>query len=187
MKSSTASRKRMPAAGVFLIGFMGCGKTTVGEILGRRLGWHFEDLDRRIQELHVCKIAEIFSNHGEARFRQIERDALLELIEQMASRLVVAALGGGTFVQPENQTILRNSRIPAVFLDARVEDLWERCRSAEERPLAQDKNQFEQLYAERRSLYMKAAVRIDTTGKPAETVAAEVASWLTRETGGDIA
>jgi shikimate kinase len=172
--------------GAFLIGFMGCGKTTVGEILSQRLGWQFEDLDSRIQTREGCSIPTIFSNQGEARFRQIEHEALLELIGEMASRTTVAALGGGTFVQPDNRRILDGSGFPAIFLDARVEDLWERCRSAgEERPLAEDKNQFQQLYEARRSLYMNAAVTVATTGKDAEAVAGEVAAWLRQSLQGE--
>lgn len=173
------SRNSSLYRGVFLVGFMGCGKTTVGEILSRLLGWRFEDLDSRIHAREGRTIPEIFGNHGEARFRQIERESLLELVGEMASRPTVAALGGGTFVQPENRRILQDSGVPAIFLDAPVEDLWERCRSTEpERPLAKDKNQFRQLYEGRRSLYMEAAATIDTSGKHAEWVAAEIASWL---------
>lgn len=158
---------------------MASGKTTVGELLSQQLGWRFVDLDARIETRQGCRIAQIFSNHGESRFRQIEREALLELINEMASMPTVAALGGGAFVQPENRRILRESRFPAVFLDAPVEDLWERCRSAEdERPLARDKNQFEQLYEARRSLYMEAALKINTSGQAAESIAADIASRL---------
>lgn len=179
MTPRTTSRSLSLRQGVVLVGFMGCGKTTVGEILSRLLGWRFEDLDSRIQRREGCTIPEIFSNHGEARFRQIERESLLELVGEMGSRPIVAALGGGTFVQPENSRILQDSGVPAIFLDAPVEDLWERCRSAEPgRPLAKDKNQFRQLYEGRRSLYMEAAATIDTSGKDAESVAAEIAAWL---------
>jgi shikimate kinase len=158
---------------------MGCGKTTVGELLSRRLGWRFEDLDSRIQARTGTTIPQIFSNHGEARFRQIEREALLELIDEMASIPTVVALGGGAFVQAENRNLLQRSAWPTIFLDADVEDLWERCRSVEgERPLARDENQFRQLHEARRGFYMEASVKIDTRGKDAESVAAEIAAWL---------
>ena len=158
---------------------MGCGKTTVGELLSRRLGWRFADLDSRIQARAGSTIPQIFSNHGEARFRQIEHEALLELMQEMVSIPTVLALGGGTFVQPENRILLRRSAWPTIFLDADVQDLWERCRSVEgERPLARDENQFRQLHETRRSFYMEATVRVDTRGKDAESVAAESAAWL---------
>lgn len=172
-------RNPTPPSGVFLIGFMGCGKSTVGELLSRRLGWRFEDLDQRIQRRAGSTISQIFSNHGEARFRQIEGEALLELIDEMALQPTVVALGGGTFVQAENRSRLQGSPFPTVFLDADVQELWERCRSlAGERPLARDANQFQQLHEARRSFYMEASVRIDTRGKDADSVAADIASWL---------
>lgn len=173
------ARNSTPLSGVFLIGFMGCGKTTVGELLGQRLGWRFEDLDRRIQAYAGATIPQIFSNHGEVRFRQIEREALLELLQEMASMPTVVALGGGTFVQPQNRKLLQRSAWPTIFLDADVEDLWERCRSvAGERPLARDENQFRQLHEARRSFYMEASLKVDTRGRNAGSVAAEIAAWL---------
>ncbi len=179
MTPSLAPRKRSGVSGVFLIGFMGCGKTTVGELLSRHLGWRFEDLDRRIQTRTGATIPRIFSNHGETRFRQIEREALLELVEEMASMPSVVALGGGTFVQADNRSLVKDSPWPAIFLEADVEDLWERCRSGEgERPLAQDENQFRQLHETRQRFYMEADVTLDTRGKTAEAVAAEIAAWL---------
>jgi shikimate kinase len=101
-------------------------------------------------------------------------------MKEMVSVPTVVALGGGTFVQPENRILLQGSAWPTVFLDADVEDLWERCRSmAGERPLARDENQFRQLHGARRSFYMEATVRLDTCGKNAESVAGEIAAWLT--------
>lgn len=167
------------SSGVFLVGFMGCGKTTVGELVSRRLGWRFEDLDTRIESWQGSSIPALFCNHGEARFRQIEGEALVELIGEMASAPTVAALGGGTLVQPENRSRLQESGLPAIFLDAQVEDLWKRCRSGkQERPLARDENQFRQLYVARRRLYMEAAATIDTTGKDPNAVARDVVAWL---------
>jgi shikimate kinase len=158
---------------------MGCGKTTVGELLSRHLGWRFEDLDRRIEACERAPIAEIFSNHGEARFRLMEHEALLKLVHEMASNPTVAALGGGTFVQPQNRQLLEQLPWPTVFLDADVEELWQRCRSTEgERPLAGNENHFRQLHAARRTFYMEASVTIDTRGKDAPSVAAEIADRL---------
>lgn len=161
------------------MGFMGCGKTSVGHSLSRLLQWRFEDLDVRISAHQGFSIPEIFRNQGEARFRQFEREALLELIDEMKLRPTVAALGGGAFVQPGNLGELERSGFPAVFLDAAVDELWRRCcAQPDPRPLANDQNQFRQLYEARRGLYMKAALTIDTAAKNVDSVAAEVASWL---------
>ena len=161
------------------MGFMGCGKTSVGLALSRLMQWRFEDLDARISARQGFSIPEIFRNQGEARFRQFEREALLELIDEMKLHPTVAALGGGAFVQSGNLGELERSGFPAVFLDAAVDELWRRCCAQQDpRPLANDQNQFRQLYEARRGLYMKAALAIDTAAKDVDSVAAEVASWL---------
>ncbi|HYL15426.1 MAG TPA: shikimate kinase [Terriglobales bacterium] len=179
---TSTSRRRQPSKPVralFLVGFMGSGKTSVGQALSRHLAWDFVDLDARVEASQGCSIAEIFRNLGEAGFRQAEREALLELLTEMQASPAVAALGGGAFVQPENLAALENSGIPAVFLDAPLQELWERCRSEKtERPLAQSLNQFRQLYEARRPIYMKAALRIQTSGKDVAAIAAEVISRL---------
>ena len=179
MPGSPHLRNSSRIPGVFLVGFMGCGKTTVGQALSERMGWRFEDLDSRITATQGRSIREIFSNHGEGSFRRIERTALLELIGEMKSHATAAALGGGTFVQAENFKTVEDSGFPAVFLDAPVAELWRRCGAEENlRPLARDENQFRQLYEARRGLYMKAAMTIETTGKTVVEIAEEVASWL---------
>lgn len=181
MPEPTLPRNFPPHPGIFLVGFMGSGKTTVGEILSQNLGWQFQDLDSRIEARQGCRIEQIFSNHGEQRFRQFEREALLELMSEMRSQPTVAALGGGAFVQPENRVSVQDSGLPVIFLDAPIEDLWERCRSqGNERPLARDQNLFRQLYEARRDLYMEAGTPVDTSDKDPVTVAAEIASWLRR-------
>ena len=158
---------------------MGSGKTSVGQVLSRRLKSEFIDLDARIEARQGCTIPEIFRNHGESGFRQAEHEALLELIGEMKASPAVAALGGGAFVQAENLRLLEASGVPVVFLDAPVEELWERCQLEDkQRPLAQDVNQFRQLYESRRPLYMKAALCIETSGKDSETIADEIAVRL---------
>lgn len=161
------------------MGFMGSGKTTVGHALSERMGWQFEDLDSRIAARQGRPIPEIFRNQGEVSFRQIEREALLELIREMNSSETVAALGGGAFVQAENLRTIEDSGFPAVFLDVPVSELWRRCcMEGDGRPLATDENQFRQLYEARRDLYMNAAVTIDSGSKSVEEVTEEIALWL---------
>ena len=66
--------KRTP--GIYLVGFMGCGKTTIGRLLARRIGWHFADLDHDIEKKHGGTVQQIFATHGEAHFRSLEHLAL---------------------------------------------------------------------------------------------------------------
>jgi len=165
---------------IFLVGFMGAGKTTVGAALARRLNWPFLDLDDIVVAHAGKSVARIFAAEGEARFREYETEALREVIEQRieVDRTVVA-LGGGAFVQSQNLALLRDSKQPTVFLDADLQELRKRCAAQMgTRPLFRDENQFRQLYEARRSGYMEAGLRIDTAGKTVNEIVNEVLSRL---------
>ena len=160
---------------IFLVGFMGAGKTSVGKILARRLGWVFEDLDHRIEAREGRTVEQIFRESGEADFRRIETAALRELLEGLGSAHRVVALGGGAFPQPENAALLGPPDLASVFLDGPVEELFRRCHKQDvDRPLRGTLEGFQQLYQLRRPLYMKATVYVDTCGKDVEAVANEV-------------
>ena len=164
---------------VFLVGFMGAGKSTVGRALSRRLGWQFEDLDEHIQAREGRSIEALFRESGEAEFRRAELAALSALLAAHSSLPMVVALGGGAFVQKGTAALVASTGAPAVFLDAPVEELWRRCQAEEhQRPLRRDREQFRQLYEVRRPGYLQANLHIQTNGKDVETVAAEVASRL---------
>lgn len=187
MKPTTVSRPSVtPVTGrrsatrvVFLVGFMGAGKTSVGQALARRLGWTFEDLDERIQSREQRTIEQIFRLAGEAAFRIVEHESIRELLARAGSSRQVVALGGGAFTQPENAAALRDSGYPVVFLDAPVEELWRRCQEqAAVRPLRRNREQFRSLYETRRTHYVTASLCVDTGGKDIEAVAAEVACSL---------
>src|ERR1043166_8901466 len=92
---------------LFLVGFMGAGKSSVGELLGQRLGWPFEDLDIRIQQRDGRSIEQIFAESGEPYFRRVEHMVLCEVVEELGTAPKVIALGGGAFAQPENIEILK--------------------------------------------------------------------------------
>jgi len=167
------------AAAVILVGFMGAGKTSVGRLLGQRLGWTFADLDDRIQAREGCSISEIFRDSGEVGFRQAEHAALRDLLAEPGSSRRIIALGGGAFAQPENAALLEESGAFVVFLDGPAEELFQRCQQQPlERPLRRDKEQFRELYDKRRPAYLKARWRVDTSGKDPETIAVEVACIL---------
>ncbi len=165
-------------AGVALVGFMGAGKTSVGEALSRRLNWRFEDLDERITLRAGCGIEQIFREQGEPAFRSAEHAALRELLAEMEGTRMVIALGGGAFAQPENWRLLAGAPVTTVFLDAPVEELFRRCgEHPARRPLVKDLQQFQRLHELRRENYLKAAFRVETGGKDVEAVALEVA-WV---------
>jgi shikimate kinase len=169
---------------VFLVGFMGAGKTSVGRALGQRLNWIFEDLDDRIAAREGRTVAEIFRDSGENEFRRAEHNALKHLLDELrggSTRIV--ALGGGAFVQPDNASLLETSEVPTVFLDAPVEDLWQRCsrqanEDGTERPLLRSQEQFRKLYESRRPAYAKAVFRIEAGNRSVEETAAEITKML---------
>jgi len=169
---------------VFLVGFMGAGKSSVGRALGQRLNWIFEDLDDRIAAREGRTVPEIFRDSGEAGFRRVEHAALQEVLQELrggGARIV--ALGGGAFVQKENVALLTASRAPTVFLDGPVEELWQRCcvqaaATGAERPLLRSLEQFRKLHRTRRRGYSQASLKIHTGGRPVETIAAEIAQTL---------
>jgi shikimate kinase len=174
---------RVLCQAVFLAGFMGAGKSSVGRALGQRLRWVFEDLDDRIERRERRTIAGIFRDSGESEFRRAESAALRQAIAEMRGGGKIVALGGGAFVQKENAALLQASGVPTVFLDAPVEELWRRCRAQAseagvERPLLRDKDQFQQLYKTRRPGYLKASLKIPTGGRTVDEVAAEIARKL---------
>jgi shikimate kinase len=168
---------------VFLVGFMGAGKTSVGRALGQRLNWVFEDLDDRIVAHEGRTVAEIFRDSGETEFRRAEHEVLQELLNELRGGVYkIVALGGGTFVQPENHKVIRESGILTAFLNASLPELWRRCveqRNMDtQRPLQSSENRFRELHKERLRFYKTADKRFDTEGKSVETIAAEIAERL---------
>lgn len=167
------------ARSMFLVGFMGAGKSSVGLALSRKLGWPFEDLDERIEAQQGRSIEQIFQQSGESTFRQIEHAALRSLIRDLGASPKVVAVGGGAFAQANNAALLEDARFPAIFLDAPVEELFRRCQEQQlKRPLHSDLEEFRRLYETRRPCYLKAEVRIETGGKDIEKIAAEAIKSL---------
>ncbi len=151
---------------IFIAGFMGSGKSTVGRALAERLGWTFVDLDTEIERMAGAAIPEIFDRHGEAVFRNTEHVALRAQAERaLAGTRLVLALGGGTYAFARNRDLLREIG-PTVWLDADASTLWERVRSSSHRPLARDRQGFDQLHETRRESYAMADFRIDGAAGP---------------------
>lgn len=159
---------------VFLIGFMGAGKTSVGRALAQRLGWKFHDLDDVIELREGRTIAGIFAESGEAAFRHAESAALKALLaENGVQDDLIVALGGGAFAQPENRGALEQAGAITVLLEAPIEELRRRCQADAEgriRPLAQQEEKFAELLAARRPAYEQARFRVATMGKAVEEV-----------------
>jgi shikimate kinase len=163
----------MGVLAVFLVGFMGSGKNTVGQELARRLHWNFLDLDAEIEAHERQSVPEIFRLHGEPAFRAAETKALHHLVNNSLERETVIALGGGAFAQDANRELLRPW--PSVFLQAPAEELWRRCiEDGIDRPLRQNREQFDRLYAARLPSYEQAKVHVETLGKPVAAICWEI-------------
>jgi shikimate kinase len=156
---------------IYLLGFMGCGKTTVGERLARGLGWPFIDLDATIEAGQGLTIKEIFEQAGEAFFRAIEHAALAEASK---AEPVVIALGGGTFVQKSNLDLIREVNGATIWLDCPLEELRRRCEVINNRPLFRDPASFEQLFAQRLPYYQLAEYRIPTAGLTPQEIVEQI-------------
>ena len=171
--------RAMAGRAVFLVGFMGSGKSSVGRELANRLDWKFVDLDRQIEVREQKSIPQIFDQHDEQGFRAAETAALLALLDLMQSMTSasVIALGGGAFGQPANRQLI--SDWPTVFLDSSLDELWNRCSEDESvRPLRRDRQQFSRLYEERLPSYRQATITVVTSGRDISSICAEIEGKL---------
>jgi shikimate kinase len=159
----TARRDR-----VYLTGFMGSGKSTVGPILANTIGYDFVDLDRTIEEAEGVAIGELFRLRGEHYFRLREKEAIERLPRD---RKLVVALGGGALVDPGNFQTVTTTGI-MVYLRLPAASLWKRLRRRGGRPLLADENgervsdellrdRIESLLRLREPLYAKADLIVD--------------------------
>lgn len=155
----TLKLKRTP--GLFLVGFMASGKSTVGRALADEIGWPFIDIDAEIEQQQGQSISQLFSERGEAAFREIETEAIRRHIAQIRSgHPSVIALGGGAFVQPQNWTLISENGV-TVWLDCPFETLCQRLGADTTRPLAANRDKLAELFQHRRPLYSRADYRVE--------------------------
>ena len=164
--------KRTP--GIFLVGFMGSGKSTVGRALAEELGWGFADLDEDIEKREGMPIAEIFDTHGEAEFRRAETAALRERVRSVeGGRPCVIALGGGAFLSDENFEMVCNNGV-SVWLDCPFAMVERRVERERHRPLARDPEKLRELFAVRRGRYERADYCVAVENDDADATAAKI-------------
>src|SRR5580704_9153443 len=165
---------------LILTGFMGAGKSTVGAILARDLGWRFLDLDQVIEANSHRTVAEIFRDYGEAELRRLERQAVQQL---SGEEEIVLALGGGTVEDDSTRSLLIHSPGNClVFLHAELPDLLARCMvEGKVRPLLAEPDALEARHTRRLPHYRVAHVTLTTTGLAPQEVADRVLAHISLE------
>src|SRR6185312_12954838 len=155
----TLKLKRTP--GLYLVGFMAAGKSTVGRALAEQLGWHFTDIDHEIERQQGATISDLFLTHGEARFRDLETEVIRQHVDAIRAGVpAVVALGGGAFVQPRNWDLLENNGV-TIWLDCPFDVVCQRLNGDNTRPLANDSSRLARLFEDRRPLYSRADFRVE--------------------------
>jgi len=144
---------------IVLTGFMGAGKTTVGNLMANRLAWQFIDADAVIEAETGAAIAQLFARHGEPWFRQLEHETIGRLL---ASTSTVLALGGGAIEDRRTRSLLLASEATRlVHLEASLETVLDRCRGTEAvRPILQDRLNLEARYQRRLPLYRESHLTV---------------------------
>lgn len=165
---------------MYLVGFMGSGKTSVGRCLARRLERRFVDLDESIENRVGVSIREFFSSRGETEFRRVET---MELDQTTTQSDLVVATGGGAFSSGENQRLIHQSGGVSVFLDPPWDVIRQRLDGAQkERPNWVDEEHALELYEGRLPDYRRASTRVELDGgETPDQITDRIASAL-RET-----
>ncbi len=162
---------------IYLVGFMGTGKSSTGRQLAKLLGWNSIDLDELIQLQQQRRIVEIFAQYGEAYFRKIEKKALKQVATQ--NKFVVAC-GGGIVLDPANIKLMKKTGV-LICLSATSEAILKRVACSDQRPLlnvAKPRERIELLLKMRAPYYLQADKNIDTTCLSVKQVAAKIARML---------
>jgi len=164
--------KRTP--GLYLVGFMGSGKSAVGHVLADELGWGFADIDHDIEKAQGTTIGEIFDTRGEQEFRILEREAIRKRVRDVeCGRPMVLALGGGAFIDPENRKLLEERGV-TIWLDCPFPRVCARLHGKTDRPLARDAGKFRQLFDDRRECYSKAEYHIEADTDDTSAIVAQI-------------
>lgn len=159
---------------IYLIGFMGSGKSTIAALLREKLGCNLVEMDARIVEEQGMSINEIFAKFGEPHFRDIESELVKRIGEEGGT---VVSCGGGVVVRSENTEVMKKAG-KIVFLRATPETIYNRVKNSTDRPILNGHMNVEyiaELMEKRRALYEAAAdLTIDTDGKSKDEICREV-------------
>jgi shikimate kinase len=159
---------------VVLVGFMASGKTTVGPLVARLLGWEFHDMDALLEERMGMTIAEAFRARGEEWFRAHEAALARELAA--CDRAVIAA-GGGAFAVAETREALQ-AGARTVWLRCDLDTVLARVEGGATRPLARDRATIQRLFDQRAPLYHLADRHVDASAGPPDAIARAIVAAL---------
>lgn len=160
---------------IYLIGYMGAGKSTIGKLLAEQLRWNFLDTDAIIENKQRCYIYEIFNKHGEEFFRKIESEILLEISK---NKMAVIATGGGILIKEENQKVIKETGT-SIWLKWKMENLIKNISGNKKiRPLYKDEEYFKILYQEREKLYHQADLIIECDNISSDEIIEEIVEFV---------
>jgi XRE family transcriptional regulator, aerobic/anaerobic benzoate catabolism transcriptional regulator len=169
---SAASQRRMSFAGIALIGLRGAGKSTLGKMLAKKIGWNFVELNKEIEAQNGLSVAEIIALYGQEGFRRMEQAALTQLLAR--KELTVLATGGGIVSEPLTFDLILSS-FYTIWLKAAPEEHMARVRGQGDlRPMADDRSAMAELrniLVSREPLYARASAVVDTVGLSVEDAA----------------
>lgn len=160
---------------IILIGFMASGKSCIGRLLAREIGWDHLDTDSEIEKVTGLRIPELFRKYGELRFRSEESLVVKKLCG--VTRTVIST-GGGTVIQADNFSSLDQIGL-MIHLFVPLETALKRIKRRQDRPLLlKSENEIQMIYRERLDIYNRADFTIDTTDKELDTIVAEIVSKM---------
>jgi shikimate kinase len=166
---------------IYLTGFMGSGKTTIGRALSEKLGIPVIDTDEMIEKKAGKTIPAIFADEGEERFRKYEQ----EILKQLPTNDVIITTGGGMVISKENRSWMKKHG-NVIFLSCSLDIIFQRLQSDTNRPLfSQNKEKMKELYEKRLPYYLEAAFTIDTSHKSVEEIVEDIVRMIKKQEGGD--
>ena len=168
---------------IILLGYMGCGKSTIAQTLSKIITIPFVDLDEYIEKKTNLSVTAIFEKHGEIYFRKVEHEVFLELLN--SSETMIIGLGGGTPCYANNHELLKGENVVAIYLKASIETLFQRLSANKsERPLIANKNdnemkEFIAMHLFERSFYYnQAPYKVNVDAKTIDQVVTDIVTIL---------
>lgn len=162
---------------IYLVGFMGSGKSTVGKILAEKLNMNFIDIDKLIEEKEGMKIKDIFEQKGESYFRELERKQIEAIVNQEG---LVVSTGGGLGANLDNMNLMKKNG-DVIWLDVSLNTVLDRLKNDQDRPLLkQPIEKIKQLFEERKNVYRLANIRINADKKTPSQIVEEILTKIKR-------